>query len=556
MKKVSFLGAISLTIISTAALAKMPIAPIPFVPGEVLVKVRPGLSARLLAKKSLFGAEVKEELKLMAGTYLLLKSTTKSTQALAQDLQKFPEVAFAEPNFIYTSFGAPAGAPLDPLFDKLWGLRNTGANEPDRTGGTTSTPGVLGADVDAQKAWELARGSKKIVVAVIDTGIDYNHPDLRSNMWVNPGEIAGNNIDDDQNGYVDDIHGWNAASRNGDPMDGNAHGTHCAGTIGAEHDNGLGVAGVMPQVSLMGVKFLSDTGSGTLADAVVAINYATRMNVDVMSNSWGGGGYSQALFDAISAAKEKGIIFVAAAGNESNNNDGRASFPASYQIDNVISVASHTAQDVLSSFSNFGRRTVHVAAPGTNILSTVPNAEYKVLSGTSMATPHVSGLVGLLLAQTGRRPVLEVRERLMATTVPVAAYRRTTASQGRVNAYNFITDTRLPRQGPLESAWRVEALAEPFVTAHPYVENTRLAKIYRFPGAKYVKLIIERYDVENGYDFLTLKDGNGATIERLTGVGQRYETDFTESDTVTVEFTSDSTQNRWGVEIREVKVVY
>ncbi len=556
MKRRSFIGAVTLSIFSTALQAKDTFASIPYVPGEVFVKLRPGLEANFLAQRSRLGVQFKEELKLLSGTYLLLKTSTESTPALIENLEKMPEVQFAEPNFIYKTLGTPAVAPLDPLFDKLWGLRNTGSNEPDRTGGTSTTGGVPGADLGVQKAWELGRGSKKIVVAVIDTGIDYTHPDLRNNMWTNSGEIAGNNIDDDQNGYVDDVHGWNAAGKNGDPMDGNAHGTHCAGTIGAEHDNGQGVAGVMPQVSLMGVKFLSDNGSGTLADAVEAINYATHMNVDVMSNSWGGGGYSQVLFEAIKAAREKGIVFVAAAGNDSNNNDARSSYPASYQLDNVISVASHTAQDVLSSFSNFGRHSVHVAAPGSNILSTVPKGEYKVFSGTSMATPHVSGLIGLLFAQTGRLPLLELRERLMATTVPVAAYRRTTRGQGRVSAYNFLTDTRPPRQGPEESAWRGEALSEPFVTAHPYAENTRLTKTYRFPGAKYVKLVIERYDLENGYDFLTLKDEKGVTIERLTGVGQRYETDFTESDSVTVEFSSDSTQNRWGVEIKEVKVVY
>jgi thermitase len=557
MKKLSFVGALSLAVFTTAAVAKMGPALSPHVPGEALVKVKPGLTGRFLAKKSLLGAEVKDELRLVAGNYFLLKSTAKSTASLVSQLEALPEVIFAEPNYIYKTEALTAtGAPADPLYEKLWGLRNTGANEPDRSGGTSTTPGVAGADVAAEKAWAITRGSNKIVVAIIDTGIDYRHPDLEKNLWVNMMEIPGNQVDDDQNGYVDDVYGWNAEGNHGDPMDGNAHGTHCAGTIGAEHNNGQGVAGVMADVALMGVKFLSDTGSGTLADAVEAIDYATRMNVDVMSNSWGGGGFSQALFDAITAAKDKGIVFVAAAGNDSNNNDNRASYPASYQIDNVISVASHTAQDVLSSFSNFGRRTVHVAAPGTNILSTVPNGQYKVFSGTSMATPHVSGLVGLLLAETGRLPVLELRERLMATTVPGAGYRQTTAAQGRVNAYNFVTDTRIPRPGPEESAWRTETLVEAFETAHPYADNTRLSKTYHFPGAKYVKLVIERYEIENGYDFLTIKDGKGATIERLTGAGQRYETDYTDTDTVTVEFASDSTQTRWGVLIREVKVVY
>src|SRR5690606_23139315 len=162
----------------------------------------------------------------------------------------------------------------------------------------------------------------------------------------------------------------------------------------------------------------------------------------------------------IKAANDKGILFVAAAGNESNNNDTRPSYPATYAVDNVISVASHTAQDELSSFSCYGKRTVHIAAPGSNVLSTTPKNTYSVFSGTSMATPHVSGVLGLLLSQEGRMPVLEVKERMMATSVPVAAYRRTTVSGGRINAYNLLTDTRIPRNEPSENDFRVEALSE------------------------------------------------------------------------------------------------
>lgn len=552
MKKVSVLGILGLAVLSSSAFAKMS-SEAPYVPGEVLVKVKPGLMGRFLGKKSLLGVEVKKEI---IGKYLLLKSNAKSTTALVADLESLPEVQFAEPNYIYTTGAFDGSSPVDPQYEKLWGLKNTGSNEPDKNGGYTGVPGVAGADVDAEKAWTITRGSRKVVVAVIDTGIDYNHPDLKNQMWVNEKEIAGNGVDDDGNGYVDDVHGWNAERDNGNPMDGNAHGTHCAGTIGAEHNNGQGVAGVMADVRLMGVKFLSDSGSGSLADAVEAIDYATKMNVDVMSNSWGGGGYSQALFDSITAAKNKGIVFVAAAGNDSSNNDSRPSYPASYQVDNVISVASHTAQDAISSFSNYGKRSVHVAAPGSNILSSTPGNTYKVFSGTSMATPHVSGVVGLLISELGRLPVKEVRDRLMATTVPEAAYRKTTQGGGRVSAYNFLTDTRIPRQGPDESAWKTESLSEAFETTHPYADNTKVSKTYKFPGAKYVKFVIEKYDTESGYDFVTFKDHKGAVIEKVSGAGTNYETDYTESNSVTVEFTSDSSQTRWGAVIKEVKVIY
>lgn len=555
MKKISVLGVLSLAVLSQNALAKIS-NEVPYVPGEVLVKVKPGLMGRFLAKKSILGAEVKKELNLSAGKYFLLKSNEKSTAALVNQLESLPEVQFAEPNYIYSINGFESSAPVDPMYGKLWGLKNTGSNEPDRNGGMSTTQGKATADVDAEKAWTLTKGSRKVVVAVIDTGIDYTHPDLKNNLWVNEGEIPGNNIDDDGNGYVDDIHGWNAEKDNGNPMDGNAHGTHCAGTIGAEHNNGVGVAGVMSEVKLMAVKFLTDSGSGNLADAVEAIDYATKMNVDIMSNSWGGGGFSQALADSIKAAQDKGIVFVAAAGNDGANNDSRASYPANYQFDNVISVASHTAQDTLSSFSNFGRRTVHVAAPGSNILSTVPKGEYKVFSGTSMATPHVSGVIGLLLSETGRLPVLEVRERLMATTVPVASYRRTTQAGGRVSAYNLLTDTRIPRTGPDENAWKVESLAEAFETLHPYKNNSKISKTYSFPGAKYVKLVIEKLDTEAGYDFVSLKDAKGNLVEKISGKETNYETDYAETDSITVEFTSDTSEARWGVIIKDVKVIY
>ncbi len=569
MKKSSI--AAILAVFSTGAFAKMS-ADAAFIPGEVLVKVKPGSMGKFLAKKSLLGAEVKKEMRLLSGNFLLLKSNEKSTQSLVLELGKLPEVSFAEPNYIYKAITATptvesiltgtlsenhtSAAPSDPLYGKLWGLKNTGTNEPDRNGAPSTTPGLANADADVERAWNITRGSNRVVVAVIDTGIDYNHPDLKNNIWVNTNEIPGNGIDDDGNGYIDDVNGWNAFAKNGNPMDGNSHGTHCAGTIGAEHNNGIGVAGVMSDVSLMAVKFLSDEGSGSLADAVVAIDYATKMNVDIMSNSWGGGGFSQALEDSIKAAKNKGILFIAAAGNSATDNDSRPTYPSNYQVDNVISVGSHTAQDTMSSFSCFGKRTVHVAAPGTNVLSSVPNGEYKVYSGTSMATPHVSGVVGLLLSETGRLPVLEVRNRLMATSVPVRSYRKTTAAGGRVSAYNLLTDIRIPRQGPNENAWRVEPILDVFETAHPYVNNARLSKTYVFPGAKYVKLVIEKYDTEIGYDFLTVKDAQGVLVEKVSGAGQNYETDYAETESVTVEFSSDATQTLWGVVIKEAKVIY
>ena len=221
------------------------------------------------------------------------------------------------------------------------------------------------------------------MVAIIDTGIDYTHPDLAANIFINTAEIPGNHIDDDGNGFVDDVRGWDFVNRDNDPMDDHFHGTHVAGTVGAVGDNGLGVAGVNWSVRLMPLKFLDSGGSGSTADAVAAIEYATMMHVDVMSNSWGGGGFSEALRLAIENAMNAGILFVAAAGNSSSNNDLFPAYPASYDLDNIVSVASTTATDNLSNFSNFGPTTVDLAAPGSNILSTLPGSTYGLLSGST-----------------------------------------------------------------------------------------------------------------------------------------------------------------------------
>lgn len=274
--------------------------------------------------------------------------------------------------------------PNDPSFGSLWGMNK----------------------IDAEQAWDLSTGSQEVVVGVIDTGIDYTHPDLAENMWRNPYEVAGNGIDDDGNGVVDDVFGYNAIDQSGDPMDDNSHGTHCAGTIGGVGNNGNGVAGVAWNVKMIGAKFLSANGSGSLSGAIRAIDYLTNLktnqgvNIVLTNNSWGGGGYSQFLRDAIERHRQAGIIFVAAAGNSSNNNDSLASYPASYDLDNVISVAATDSNDNLASFSNYGATSVDIAAPGVGILSTIHANRYASYSGTSMAAPHVSGAIALLKSYT------------------------------------------------------------------------------------------------------------------------------------------------------------
>ena len=245
-------------------------------------------------------------------------------------------------------------------------------------------------------AWNLSVGSEDVVVAVVDTGVDYTHPDLRSNIWRNTREANGRaGVDDDGNGYVDDVYGWDFANSRPNAFDDNKHGTHCAGIIGAEK-NGIGTIGINQKVRIMPLKFLAGNGSGDTRAAIQAIDYAVANGARVISNSWGGGGYSSLLNDAIQRAIARGVYVVAAAGNESNDNDARPTYPAGYP--GVISVASSDQSDGLSYFSNFGSRSVFIAAPGSSIYSTVPGGSYEQLSGTSMATPQVSGAIALALS--------------------------------------------------------------------------------------------------------------------------------------------------------------
>ncbi|MEJ7599196.1 MAG: S8 family serine peptidase [Kofleriaceae bacterium] len=344
-----------------------------------------------------------------------------------------PTVAYAERNWVVKAIATPN----DPRFGELYGMHNTG-----QTGGTAD------ADIDAPEAWDNSVGSSSIVVGVIDTGIDYNHEDLAANAWVNPNEIAGNGIDDDANGVIDDVHGFNAITNTGDPLDDHDHGSHVSGTIGAVGGNGIGVVGVNWEVQIMGMKFLDAGGSGTTDGAIASVNYAVMMrnagvNLRVLSNSWGGGGFSQALADAIESANGAGMLFVAAAGNAGSDNDTTPHYPSSYENANVLSVAATDDNDGLASFSNFGATSVDMGAPGVDILSTTRNNTYQSFSGTSMATPHVAGVAALVLSANDTLTVEELKAALMTSgdTIPALAQ---TVSGRRLNAANALDEAGPP----------------------------------------------------------------------------------------------------------------
>ncbi len=344
-----------------------------------------------------------------------------------QDAAAQPSAVAVEPDYVRHAILVPN----DPKYldGTLWGLNQ-----------------ISDADVDAPEGWNVRSSAGAVIVAIIDTGIKTTHQDLAANMWRNSAEIAGNKIDDDANGFVDDIFGCDAYNNDGDPTDDQGHGSHCAGTIGGTGNNGIGVTGVAWGVKLMGCKFLSAEGSGADSDAVRCIDYARSKGAKILSNSWGGGGAGASLQAAIERSRAAGLIFVAAAGNDGMNTDRSPSYPASLATDNIVSVAATTRTDTLASFSNYGSVTVDLGAPGEGIYSTVSTSDtaYATYSGTSMATPHVAGVLALLMAQFPTESYSSIITRLMNGTDKVPALAGKTKSGGRLNLANALLGTTPP----------------------------------------------------------------------------------------------------------------
>lgn len=307
--------------------------------------------------------------------------------------------------------------PNDTLFGQLWGF----------------------SSMQATQAWGIKTDCSSVIVGVVDTGVDYQHEDLLGNRWINSGEIAADGIDNDGNGYIDDVYGWDFTS-NGDnnPMDEHGHGTHVAGTIAGVGNNGKGVSGVCWTARVAALKFLDSSGSGATSDAVEAIHYARVNGFKVLNNSWGGSTYNQSLKDAIDQASQAGVLFVAAAGNDGRNNDTQPTYPAGYGSPNIISVAASDQLDRLTSFSNFGPFTVHLAAPGLSIKSTYLGDQYVTNSGTSMASPHVAGAAALLWSWDPYLTMDQVKQRLMQTVDRPAPLAGKLMTAGRLNLHRAL----------------------------------------------------------------------------------------------------------------------
>ena len=338
-----------------------------------------------------------------------------------------PHVQYAEPNWIVRKDQTPN----DTYFSLEWGMHNTGQT----IQGDVGTPD---ADIDAAEAWDITTGDANFVIAIIDTGTQWSHADLDGNIWSNPGEIPGNGQDDDNNGYVDDIRGWDFYGSDNNPDDEDGHGSHTAGTVGAEGNNGIGVAGVNWQCKLVPLRFLGPQG-GFTSDAVLAVDYCTSEAIKVSCNSWGGGGFSQALYDAINASKSVGHVFAAAAGNDGDNTDSIPHYPSSYNLDNIVSVAATDNQDGLANeptwASNYGANSVDIGAPGVNIASTYNGSSYVWSSGTSMATPHVAGVAALVYAQNPGWTYSQVINQLYSSARPLPSLAGKCTTGAMLNAF-------------------------------------------------------------------------------------------------------------------------
>ncbi len=405
--------------------------------GRALVGVKSKDKAKAEASIQARGGKVKE---YYAAGDLYVVETPSDSAAWASSIKRDDGVRFAEPDYEVTADLLPT----DPRYSELWGMQK----------------------ISMPLAWDRDTGSNNVVVGVIDTGVDYNHPELASQMWTNPAETA-NGLDDDGNGIVDDIYGKDCRNNDGNPMDDNEHGTHVAGTIGAAANNGIGVAGVNWDVSIMALKFLSSSGSGYTSDAIECIDYAISKGADLTSNSWGGGGFSTALSDAINRARAADQLFLAAAGNSGANTDSSPHYPSSYTHANIISVAASTSSDGLASFSNYGATSVDLAAPGVGILSTVPGGGYESWNGTSMATPHVAGAAALLLSEYPGSSYVTLRDKIFENVDPIAAFSGKMVTGGRLNVAEAIV--------PPDDAPVVTALSPPSGSTHTGVTSVALS---------------------------------------------------------------------------------
>ena len=409
----------------------------PHAPGELIVKFKQGVPKHLKDKvseilkkgssKNRYGINQQESLVVLNFKNEVSKNRSGASDllAIAKEIDALDIVEYVEANNLISINNMK---PSDPSYENLWAMEK----------------------VEAEKAWEISTGSRDVLVAVIDSGIDYKHEDLKSNIWTNPGESGYdqwgfdkrfNGRDDDHNGYVDDWRGWDFQDNDNDPMDENFHGTHVAGTIAASANNGTGVSGMAWYASLVGIRWIDDKGYGRTSNAIKAVNYASKIGVHIANNSWGIGSYSRALEEAIN---ESHFLFVASAGNDSEDSDATPHYPSSYSDSKILSVGSSDSLDALSSFSNYGLYSIDVIAPGSSIYSTEPNDRYGYRSGTSMAAPLVTGIAVLIKAQYPYFTAIDIKNKIIENAEFVSKLTKY-STYGRVNAFKTLGGNDKPR---------------------------------------------------------------------------------------------------------------
>ncbi len=495
-----------------------------YAPGEVLVSYKKGAdlnsSSAFNILNTILGKNqfTQEIFKKLSTTFV--KSDKYTTQELLEKFRALDSVKSVSPNYVNYIMGATN----DTYYHELWAMENTGANG-----------GLNDADIDASEAWDIQSGSRDVVVAVVDTGIDYTHNDLKDNMW-------------DGTPYGIPHHGYDfSGSNDDDPMAGHSHGTHVAGTIGASANNNLGVVGVANKVSLMALKVFSDSGDSAYdSDILEAMEFISDMidkgvNIVAINASYGGGGNSDTMKDAIEELGTKGVIMCAAAGNDDNNNDNNPSYPASYDLDNIISVAATDNRDELASFSNYGVESVDIAAPGVDILSSVNGDDYDSWSGTSMATPHVTGTVALLAAQDANTTVAQRVNLILSNVDTISSLSNKVASGGRLNVYTALTGE--PSEEPVEgnvTSW----------TTGAYGNNEDRREALRITDATNLVVTITG-ETEARYDFIYIYDENGNQIAKLDGTID--ETLTVEGSSITARLTSDGSVTKSGVTVSIAK---